>query len=501
MKQSGGIYIDGSPMKAFRHFLSDCTIELLSTGRSGAVFVLTYQGDPATSPYKSSSVFNWREPITKIVMKIAAVKEGDFGSWTDSYRKSRTVESVDDFTKEILYQTDIFLKSAMEQRQLTPAPVYAAIFDGTPGSMVMLNAFSHFARSDRRALDELSEFKNAMTANQFSKLGLIAMELAGRNEDFHVLFDLRNRPEYQLYKDMAKVQLINMVKTGYMHDDFHMNNVLIKMRNGVPVDVYIIDFGRSERVHESFRQKIIDHFDRQEYPDTLQAFRNFTDDTGMMLGDWLKRYSYYGYEWIWEKSSNLPPAISKFDEFYAEKRAAMTAKNISDDMYRGDFLELYEPSREVKTVALSHPHMGLAIESISGIKRDSHAFRERMMAVSRAAEELAHNAAEVAAILSDMTEHVSKRVDAELSAAILSVKTAEEKLESSKASLSAGTISEKDTFRFARSIMNGVKITLQNATRILGPPTGPVSRIRSLPTRNKSKSASRRRATRRKWSL
>jgi hypothetical protein len=123
--QRGGIFVSGDPETAFDLFRSKCLVEQVSTGKSGSVFVLTYNGD-SPSPYKSSSVLTWLEPVTQIAIKLMAITNHHRGGeWEIKPGELKDIDTEKEFYREVLYQTDVFLTTASELQQMTPAPVFA----------------------------------------------------------------------------------------------------------------------------------------------------------------------------------------------------------------------------------------------------------------------------------------------------------------------------------------------------------------------------------------
>jgi len=474
MFQRGGVFIKGKVEDAFRQFLHNSTIVLLDSGKSGSVFSLTYTMDPETSPYTSSSVLTWKEPITKIAIKIAAISTYS-GTWHNMVGKEKLIETRTDFLREILYQTDIFLKSACDVRPITPAPIYATMSGPANSSLALLRFFRTLIDTThanmQNTLDEINGYINGIKYDEFRSFGLIAMELAGETEDFFKLYKMKRSvppDEYELCQNMARLQIVNLaIKTGYLHLDFHQQNILIKTMYMIPVDVLVIDFGRCIKIPEADRARLEGLFASGQYGQLLNEFKEFTI-FGIKMGDWLPLRSYTGYEWFWDPSADLAPAITAMENLHLSRLHAMKTKHISDDVYRASIVHLFEPMQREVNIATT-PRSILAVESIRNMKEDSRMFSQELMG----------RRAHMASILDDMTNIVSKKVENEMT-------------QSSRHSPAGGsTITKNETIAYANAIADGIKIGKKNAIEILKKTSSPITKARSLPSRKRSTRSNR----------
>jgi len=534
--QYGGVFIKGTPEAAFDHFVSKSIVERISTGRSGSVFRLTYTDDPAKSPYTSSSVYTWMEPVTSIAVKIMAVSNTGQDVWRIRPNEEKDVESIDDFLREVLYHTDIFLKSASELQQLTPAPLFAKVIYEKTDNL-------QFIHKLRRSIDtnvssmmqentnkEIMGFVNAINEDRITSLGIIVMELACRDDDFLSL-SLFRIVGYDIRKDLARLQIINMaIKTGYLHLDFHTGNIFIRRMGSKGTDVYIIDFGRCIKLPEPIRRKIEALFEAGRYRELLDEFRNFEDRDGDPMSDWATKQSYYGYEWFWDPYEDMADAVKELEQSYQEKRKAMKKINLSETEYHASLTKLYLPPKNVVN-RRSSPESRLALESVQDVHRTAslnpgikslatYLYPSKMLAVSQAAAELSEDTAEIASILEDVTDKVSKKMEKKLQDALAAVESSEKKLAaviadsrtppqgaSAKAvfaPMSSSPITVQDTIKYVLEITSGAKVTKKQAANILretfSPISGaPISRARSLPSRKRSARSNRQTRRHKSW--
>jgi tRNA A-37 threonylcarbamoyl transferase component Bud32 len=111
-------------------------------------------------------------------------------------------------------------------------------------------------------------------------IAFIAMEFMN---DYKTLNSLKKSPKYEIYKYMAIYELNNLHKLGYMHNDFHFDNVLIhETYNYFDFSgsgrAIIIDFGLSDLVPDNINQiELLEKELGQINKDVLQIFASLDE--------------------------------------------------------------------------------------------------------------------------------------------------------------------------------------------------------------------------------
>jgi len=363
--QVGGVVITtGDPNTAFAAFLANCTIDYLSSGTSGCLFLLKYTGTGTnTSPYLSSNPFTWGQPVTRIVVKFNAISTSKRNWYYDQFNRSlfKQMETAPNFVRETLYQADAFLETAIRLQQITPSPLYSEMLtDHDYVSTMLTDLLSKVDRADTgETRDWLLCFMDGFLNHpHFTALGLLAMELA---DGFEQLYSLSSSPHYQLCMGMARCQIVNMaIKTGYVHLDFHQKNIMVKLgADGIPIDVFIIDFGRIVKLTRGQMDDLRGHLAEFSYQELVNEFKQHDYD-GVRMGQWA-RNGYVGYEWLWSGALHMVEGFEQLESLKQHKEALVL--DIGEDEFRGGIEHFFSAGATFDQVATT-PRSRLALDSV-----------------------------------------------------------------------------------------------------------------------------------------
>lgn len=242
MKKNGGIILTTgyTQESAFEHFINNCKFSIFSTSGSACSIILASLNQDIQSPYRTirTNMFNY--PVNKLLLKICSSK----------------------ITNEVNIQKDVYLKSLKDKNSLLE-PLCPCIV---------------FAHTDKLKKSEKKEYKELIETNIASEqdetamrvlidtlfeqdVYYIAMELI---DDCKPLKYFINTPEFNTYKTIALYELDRLHKIGYMHNDYHFENVLINQNYnyfGIKSGrAYIIDFGCSSVCpEEETRIELLQH--------------------------------------------------------------------------------------------------------------------------------------------------------------------------------------------------------------------------------------------------
>jgi hypothetical protein len=310
----------------------------------------------------------WKQPVIDIAIKIAAV--GSHGRWVYAIDGTtvlkKNIEDPDNFLKEMLFQTDIFLNSSVMLKQMTPAPIYFRISDLEEDTLMFISDLKTKTLGDPDSEFEANAILVGLLKGRINKIGVLAMELTSLDRGFNRMIEYRRHPNFQLIKDMARFQIINMaIKLGYVHLDFHGGNILIKAgHSGLPEDVFIIDFGRCIKIAEEVRIQLESLYMTRRYGELIERFKDFEYD-GTKMGDWLVKYGYDGYAWFWEATGSIDSAVRRFEDLYALKRAAMLRHHISRNTLYQNITHFFGPEPDMSGTG---EHITKALRDIQTLK-------------------------------------------------------------------------------------------------------------------------------------
>jgi thiol-disulfide isomerase/thioredoxin len=308
-KQNGGIFINpkGDP-NALEHYLKNSNISVLLTGAYGITLKAELQYG-ATTSYKNLNQKNYGRDVDCLLIKLCCLYDKNSGETKkklDFNAQNRPLElysvEIDEFKNEINVQTDIFLKTCEYLQPLCPAIVEANSYtneteiNGLTVDKLLDILINSVDRLDKASITNI---KNSYNNNEYSSLGVIAMEFASGYSEFNDLFyDLKDQRQVVYFKMLAYYALIELaVKTGYTHGDFHTSNIMINISNnlyfyGIPGQIMLIDFGYATKIEPDLLAEIKEYYANGEYMEII----NYLCD--IPRKDNVQMWSAHIYEWI-----------------------------------------------------------------------------------------------------------------------------------------------------------------------------------------------------------
>jgi len=251
--KGGGITINPllnlNPEEAFNYYIHRSTNTLLSIGGSGIILNLTLNAG-IESPYVSFNCDKLTQPVTALIIKISVLTERQPYQYNLGGNTINTM-IIEDFEREIKIQQDIVNKTINYLNPIAPSIVYANLVENT--------IIDLFIKDLTNVLPEIRK-----------RFGLIAMESMDNMSPVYKLLKCsepfnshRLPPAFESDKLKKKYiafyiyKLIQLGIVGYVHGDYHTNNIL---SNNDGTQMSLIDFGRSEEINETHARHISELF-------------------------------------------------------------------------------------------------------------------------------------------------------------------------------------------------------------------------------------------------
>lgn len=238
---SGGVRIRHpyNAITAINYFIRNSSFSIFSkNGVSCVIIQATLNSDPNNSPYRMIRLQYLNKPVTTILFKIFILGK----TIGDIHIQPTTTEIINN---EIHIQQNVFTKSINDEMTLLEPCCPALLY--THSSKVkspLKNVLYQYLSRDIQDSIISTIFEN--------DIAFIAMETM---DEYKTLYSLKTSPHYEKYKFMAFCELDRLHRIGYIHNDFHFENVLIhesyyysNLFNGRAI---IIDFGLSQKIDES----------------------------------------------------------------------------------------------------------------------------------------------------------------------------------------------------------------------------------------------------------
>ena len=293
IKGGTGLYLDANDKDAFFHFLNNSTSTYFGSGSNGVTFKLALKPG-IQSKYLSLDASDYSQQVTTLLVKVIflspikqsinltipetnAMTVSNSTNDTNSTNSSSTQKNVNTSQKEYFYeevniQTDVYLKTMQYLQPLTPAIVYADVFDSDDPALKLLN-IPNMSFQDLNGqtiyLDKNNVYRMNFFKNNGIQIGLIAMEIMKNPVPLYLLTS--EKKMYDSYFLKACQTLIEFVmKTGYNHGDYHGGNILVNMevtnyyqnRRGL---VQIIDFGYAQKLPQNKYNELKTMYKNKEY--------------------------------------------------------------------------------------------------------------------------------------------------------------------------------------------------------------------------------------------
>ena len=315
IRQKGGIMIDSPNHEgAFNYFIQKSNnFELLTdSGTFGIVFKASIDKN-TKSPYRSFQPDDFGQPVRTLLIKIVALSKEKMDEDDDvwSYLNDRTkhIGLQEDFKKEVNIQTDVFFKTMNYLEPICPAPVFSKIYEG---DLQMNTFFDQFQRKTlnsytKKVLDKIME---NIYNDRIPSIGILAMEIADGFTTMAKLYETCAKKSststhdssyfefYEWCEQMAKLQILKLaLQTGYSHNDFHRNNILINPSYtdyyyDVDGKVLLIDFGFATKLHRDDLDIIRSSYKDYEYSNALTLFGTLKRSDGVPIDFYPKIYGW-----------------------------------------------------------------------------------------------------------------------------------------------------------------------------------------------------------------
>lgn len=252
--QRGGVRITNTftQVTAIKHFIQNSKFQLFTTSGISGIQVLAALNTDIESPYRTIRTNIFNKEVRQILFKLFKVGN------RRGYSGEHQITLIEDIDRETKIQIDIYKKSYQLQDTLLEPLCPCIVF-------AHYNPINESIKT--QILQNITDGEGADIIETFlhGDVGFIAMELL---EGYKTLDSLKNTPKYELYKLMALYELNKMHKIGYMHNDFHFQNVLIhETYNYFDTNssgrALIIDFGAADKVDSEIAS--LDTLLRQEY--------------------------------------------------------------------------------------------------------------------------------------------------------------------------------------------------------------------------------------------
>jgi hypothetical protein len=196
-KVRGGLHIlqKHTPKTAIQYFIEHASFSLFSNEGSTSIIIKGTLNPGVESPYRMVRTQCFHNQVQHLLFKFFALTPGS----------KKNLTRPEDIRHETEIQQYIYRKTFFDSKTLLE-PLCPAI------------VYSHPEPINART-------KQIFFGEEFTQdIGFIAMECM---DEYKKLTSLKNSPKYEFYKIMAMYELSKLHKLGYMHNDFHFDNVLI----------------------------------------------------------------------------------------------------------------------------------------------------------------------------------------------------------------------------------------------------------------------------------
>jgi hypothetical protein len=325
----------------FLKFLNNSSIKYLSAGANGVTFVATVT-DVSNSPYISTDVKTYGNPVTKVLVKLLFLKEdSDEEDKSVLYYakdkknkkdedKSLTVAKEGDFIVEVNTQLCIYEKTKEYLEPICPAIVLSSIIKNGDKIKNFLELLATKGEDSRPMLRIMKE----QYPDRFSSLGVICMEFADGYDTMH---NLQNKAKFFYYKAMCMYLLLELaMKTCFTHGDFHYGNIMFNTTadgyfsggsemTGKPM---LIDFGYTRPIDAARCDSIKQHVTNRNYLLALQTMcqENRKDDLQINMYPDFYGWTCGAYPFLTPKESNRI-FYNIFDRLKAAHMAELKSQN------------------------------------------------------------------------------------------------------------------------------------------------------------------------------
>jgi len=247
-RKTGGVRIirTYTTESALHFFIENSSFSIFSRG-SSSILVKCVLNEHVKSPYITTRLDNFNEPVREVLLKFIVCKKNPMESC------EIMPISIKEFENEINIQKDIFEKTFLDETTFLE-PICPCLL------------YSSRITDDVYKTRLLSIMKKTMSAQDFQRIrqifthdvGYIAMECMKTYKPLESFES--TTPYFQFYVLFAIHQLQLMHRQGYKHCDFHLNNILIDESchyyDFMPGRAIIIDFSKSKPITKRDSQNL-----------------------------------------------------------------------------------------------------------------------------------------------------------------------------------------------------------------------------------------------------
>jgi len=191
-----------------------------------------------------------REPIIQdYLIKLVIIRKDNDDDLPKFRGRGKLSESMDSFINEAKIQNRIWELSTLSSTpNFTPSVIDLSLFEQDVGDNFLRLLKTKVAVGSRD--EEVIDYLIGVIQDPANRLGMLVMPFLHNSVTFND-FILSNQANPGLLTDMSINCLSKVVGlylfNGLLHYDLHMDNILIKNRDGVNIP-YVIDFGRVSQV-------------------------------------------------------------------------------------------------------------------------------------------------------------------------------------------------------------------------------------------------------------
>lgn len=342
--------------KKFIDYTKLSTVTYFNQGNYGIGYKVKIN-DLSRSNYNVLSLRNTENTIKcgQLFVKISPIYDGDNNDLYDLIKDILGMEATPsrDFLNEIRAQTDIYKKSNANLEAICPPIIYSNVVNNTEVKSRAQNLLSvminKMPNDDNKIF--LERMKRLYEGNSELKLGIIVMSFAENYDTLlNVLHRTNNQAQQIMYKYLAVYELLRLYDLGYMHGDYHLENILINTNYKYSNldDMYlgrclIIDYGMA------FKNK---HLPDSESTTSIDKLRKIAEEKQPDTNQ--NAYSWYAYKWVLDfikSESDINSGVEMLEENINSFQQEMIQKinenypdiierirNINATLYRGSVL-------------------------------------------------------------------------------------------------------------------------------------------------------------------
>lgn len=220
--------------KKFMDYTKNSTVTYFNKGSYGIGYSAQIN-DLSKSRYNMISLNNTEQTFTcgRLFVKLVPIfddkEDADLPSLVDDTLEMDVTTS-ENFLNEIRIQTDVYKKTNNNLEAVCPPIVYSNIVNNTgekSRAQKLLSVMINNMPNDENKVF-LHRMRSLYESNLTLKLGVIAMSFAENYDTlWNVMKNTTNSGQRIMYQYLAVYELLRLYDIGYMHGDYHENNILV----------------------------------------------------------------------------------------------------------------------------------------------------------------------------------------------------------------------------------------------------------------------------------